>query len=76
MKNYGEHGREFISAELALRVLGALCNAGRAVALLEARGLPAGAIAAAMRGTVFKASEGGGMRFESVLFDTSHRNPN
>lgn len=54
MLNYGEHGRELISVEIALEVLRMLCDPRRRAALMERFDVPVQLVEAALQRSVIK----------------------
>lgn len=57
-QNYGEHGRELITVEVALRLLAALADPSAAIARSVARGQPAHLLKHLLHSAVFKARLG------------------
>ena len=54
MQDFGEHGREFISPETALRLLRLLADEGALARFCEAQGLDAQRLQHALRDVIFK----------------------
>ena len=53
-QNFGEHGRELISSEIALRLLRLLCDEAGRRPLLDKYGVPAELLAQLLQRAVFK----------------------
>jgi hypothetical protein len=60
-QNYGEHGRELITVEVALRLLAALADPSAAIARSVARGQPAHLLKHLLHSAVFKVRPGLGL---------------
>ncbi len=58
-QNYGEHGRELITVEVALRLLAALADPSAAIARSVARGQPAHLLKHLLHSAVFKVRKNG-----------------
>ena len=60
LQNFGEHGRELISSEIALRLLRLLCDEAQRAPLLQAYGLSPAHVNQLLQRAVFKVSASAG----------------
>ena len=60
LQNFGEHGRELISSEIALRLLRLLCDEAQRAPLLEAYGLSPAHVQQLLQRAVFKVGASAG----------------